>query len=127
MEQWRKEWQRAQREIQQARAAQRDRERGGQAARVLPHHQTVYRGAQAAFFEDREGEDAERVRIEAAVVAAPGAAPRPARPVRRSATPPLSRLLQTPAALRQAFILSEVIGPPKALRPPTIGGDTESG
>jgi hypothetical protein len=122
MEQWRKEWQRAQREIQQARAAPRDRERGGQAARVLPHQQVVYRGAQAVPFVDREGKDAERARVEAVVVVETDAAPRPAPQASRPAARPLSRLLQSPAALRQAFILSEIIGPPKALRPPDERG-----
>ena len=111
MDSWRKEWQRAQRELQRARAAQRGRDRGGPAARVLPHQQVVYRGAQAAPFEDREGEDAERAWSAAAVTAETSPPPRPA-------APSLARLLHSPAALRQAFILSEIIGPPKGLRPP---------
>lgn len=114
MEQLRQEWRRVQREVQRARDAQEEAARRHLARQASPSRQVVYRGANAALFEDREGQNAEMAQPERveAKSAAPAAAP--ARPTAAfDLRAPITR-----TALRRAVILSEIIGPPVALRPP---------
>lgn len=113
VEQLRQEWQRVQREVQRAVAAQAEAERRRLARETRPGHQVVYRGASAAYFEDREGRDAEPVQPER--VPATTAAPTVPTPPSASFDPraPFGR-----QALRRAIIVSEIVGPPVALRPP---------
>ena len=67
-------------------------------------------------FEDREGLDAGEI--------GPAEAPASPRPEARQAPrdpaagPSLARQLSSRAALRQAILLTEILGPPVALRPP---------
>jgi hypothetical protein len=83
---------------------------GSEAARPpLPpgrHHSPV----------DREGQDAEPGAIEAGVT--PPLAPRG----RPAAPPDLRAMLRSRAALRQAFLLREILGPPRALHDPKSDG-----
>ena len=112
LEYLRNEWRRVQREVQQAR----DAPRGPGAPRAgavparqggTPHQRAVYRRRQAAFFPDHEGEDAEPVRARDVAAETGG-----------GARPPPARRLASPAALRRAVVLREILGPAKALQPP---------
>lgn len=103
-----------QQEIERARDAQRQLEGVHPARRLPPSHQTVYRGTQAAPFEDREGRDAETVQPEGVAVEGAANTAIPTQPTRSFSL----RAPITGTALRQAFILSDILGPPAALRRP---------
>lgn len=61
---------------------------------------------------DREGQDAEPTR------AGPQETPRPVAPAAAARPPDLRAALGSRAALRQAFLLREILGPPRALQGP---------
>jgi hypothetical protein len=73
--------------------------------------QTIYRGAAFPGFADREGANAEAPPAE-------GDGGQTALPASPLARPAPQRQALSPALLRQAILLNEIIGPPKALRPP---------
>ena len=57
---------------------------------------------------------------------APGSAVQPDGEVaRRLGRPATIRLLSSRAALREAILLTEILGPPKALRPPASARDVQ--
>lgn len=82
-------------------------------AQVAARHdsQTIYRGAAFPGFADREGANAEAPPAE-------GDGGQTALPASPLARPAPQRQALSPAMLRQAILLNEIIGPPKALRPP---------
>lgn len=82
-------------------------------AQVAARHdaQTIYRGAAFPGFTDREGANAEAPPAEGGG----GQTALPASPLAQSGP---QRQALSPAMLRQAILLNEIIGPPKALRPP---------
>ena len=92
----------------------RDLERLGQPEVKVPYRPRPMPRPRATI--DWEGVDAEPV------TTTPSPAPRPAPPVIPSPVPDLRAALGSRAALRQAFFLREILGPPRALQDPRDAG-----